>query len=55
MSKPIRVRGVRRKQVDTEQLAMAFLLLAKALHEQKQAADAEPSPERRTGADRSTS
>ena len=35
MSKQIRVRGVRRKQIDEDKLALAFLLLAKTLHEQR--------------------
>lgn len=32
----IRLRAIRRKEVDEERLALAFLLLAKALHEQNQ-------------------
>jgi hypothetical protein len=34
MAHNIRVRGVRRKQIDEDELALAFLLLAKVLHEQ---------------------
>jgi hypothetical protein len=30
----IRVRGIKRGQIDEDKLALAFLLLAKALHEQ---------------------
>ena len=30
----IRVRGIRHKEVDEDKLALAFLLLAKTLHEQ---------------------
>ena len=30
----ITVRGIRRKQIDEDKLALAFLLLAKSLHEQ---------------------
>jgi hypothetical protein len=33
----VRVRGVRRKQIDEDKLALAFLLLAKTIHEQDQA------------------
>jgi hypothetical protein len=53
MAKGIRVRGVRRKQVDEDKLALAFLLLAKILHEQQpgtepgEADDAYPSELRR--------
>ncbi len=39
MTKKIRVRGVRRKQVDEDKLALAFLMLARILHEQ----DADPT------------
>lgn len=35
MAKQIRVRAVRRKQIDEDKLAMAFLMLAKILDEQK--------------------
>lgn len=43
MSKQIRVRGIRRKEVDEDKLAVAFLLLAKILHEQDEAAGNRPS------------
>ena len=33
MARNIRVRGVRRKAVDEDKLALAFLMLAKVLHE----------------------
>lgn len=39
MAKDIRIRGVRRKEIDDEKLAFAFLLLAKVLDEQRQAAE----------------
>jgi hypothetical protein len=35
MTRNIRVRGIRRKQIDEDKLALAFLLLAKVLHEQE--------------------
>ena len=35
MKRNIRVRGIRRKQIDEDKLALAFLLLAKIIHEQK--------------------
>jgi hypothetical protein len=41
MSKQIRMRAVRRKQIDDEKLALAFLLLAKILN--VEAAAREPS------------
>ena len=46
MTKQIRVRGVRRREVDVDRLAVAFLLLAKILHEQEQqqAKDDEAAP-----------
>ena len=34
MARSIKVRGIRRKQIDEDKLALAFLLLAKTLHEQ---------------------
>ena len=40
MARNIRVRGIRRKEIDEDKLALAFLMLAKILHEQEQA-DAE--------------
>lgn len=33
MGKQIKIRGLRRKQVDEDKLALAYLLLAKILHE----------------------
>jgi hypothetical protein len=45
MSKHMRIRGVRRKRIDEDKLALAFLLLAKDLHAQEcQAADADDAP-----------
>jgi hypothetical protein len=32
MAKQIRISGVRRKEIDEEKLALAFLLLARSLH-----------------------
>ena len=40
MARNIRVRGIRRKEIDEDKLALAFLMLAKILHEQEQS-DAE--------------
>ncbi len=37
MARSISVRGVRRKEVDEDKLALAFLMLAKVLHEQEHA------------------
>jgi hypothetical protein len=37
MARNIRVRGIKRKQIDEDKLALAFLLLAKVLHEQEEA------------------
>lgn len=34
MNRQVRVRGIRRKQLDEDKLAYAFLLLARALREQ---------------------
>ena len=39
MERNIRVRGIRRKQIDEDKLALAFLLLAKILHEQEVGAE----------------
>jgi hypothetical protein len=33
MTKQIRVRAIRRREIDEDKLALAFLLLAKVLHE----------------------
>lgn len=35
MTREVRVRGIRRREIDEDKLALAFLLLAKALHEQR--------------------
>lgn len=35
MERQIRIVGVKRKEIDEEKLALAFLLLAKTLHDQK--------------------
>ena len=34
MERNIRVRGIRRKQIDEDKLALVFLLLAKVIYEQ---------------------
>lgn len=34
MARQIRVRGIRRREVDEDKLALAFLMLAKVLNEQ---------------------
>jgi len=34
MGRNIRVRAIKRKEVDEDKLALAFLMLAKVLHEQ---------------------
>ena len=34
MSKKVRVAGIKRKEIDQEKLALAFLLMAKRLHDQ---------------------
>jgi hypothetical protein len=36
MERHIIVRGIKRKEIDEEKLALAFLLLAKTLHEQRE-------------------
>ncbi len=40
MGRQIRVIGVKRKEIDEEKLALAFLLLARSLHDQKQPSSA---------------
>ena len=37
MARNIKVRGIKRKQIDEDKLALAFLLLAKIIHEQDEA------------------
>lgn len=37
MTRQLRVRSIKKKDVNEEQLALAFLLLAKILHEREQA------------------
>lgn len=44
MAKQMRMRATRRKEIDDEKLALAFLLLAKILNEQKQEPSALPLP-----------
>lgn len=39
MTRRIRVRGIRREEIDEDKLALAFLMLAKELHEQAQKGD----------------
>jgi hypothetical protein len=36
MNRQVRVRGVRRKEIDEDKLALAFMLLAKTLREQQE-------------------
>lgn len=46
MTRRIRVRAIKRREVDEDKLALAFLLLAKTLHEQAatdEAADQGPT------------
>ena len=45
MARNIRVRGIKRKEIDEDKLALAFLLLAKVLHEDS--ADSAPASARR--------
>lgn len=45
----IRVRGVRRKQIDEDKLALAFLLLAKVIHEQDNADEVAPAAHETSG------
>lgn len=45
MKRDIRVIGVKRKEIDEEKLALAFLLLARTLHDQKQEAVESATPE----------
>lgn len=37
MARNIRVRGIKRKQIDEDKLALAFLMLAKVIHDQDEA------------------
>jgi hypothetical protein len=52
MPKRVRVRSIRRKQVDEDKLALAFLLLAKILHERKIGRGAATSDQAPPGGDR---
>jgi len=40
MARQLRIRAVRRKEIDEDKLALAFLLLAKTLYEQDEARNA---------------
>jgi len=42
MTRRVRARGIRRSEVDEDQLAVAFLLLSKILHEQAEVNDDAP-------------
>lgn len=42
MGRQVRIKGITRKQIDEDKLALAFLLLAKVLHEQEQEQHDEP-------------
>lgn len=44
MSNQFRIIGVKRKAIDEEKLALAFLLLAKNLHDQAQAVARDEQP-----------
>jgi hypothetical protein len=44
MGKQIRVRAIRRREVDEDKLALAFLMLAKVLHEAEPAVPDTESP-----------
>jgi hypothetical protein len=52
MPKRVRVRSIRRTQVDEDKLALAFLLLAKILHERNLAPTAPTSDQAPPGGDR---
>lgn len=41
----VRVRAIKRPEVDEDKLAIAFLMLAKVLYDQEQAAASQPSGE----------
>lgn len=49
MERKIRVRGVRRKQLDEDKLAYAYMLLAKAIMEKP--AESAPAPAKPSDAD----
>jgi hypothetical protein len=50
MARKVTIWGTKREQVDKEKLAIAFLMLAKILHEQKQDGDTGlPDADDRTG------
>lgn len=45
MARHIKVRAIRRREVEEDKLALAFLMLAKVLHEQDAASGLEPADE----------
>lgn len=45
MARNIRVRGIKRKQIDEDKLALAFLLLAKVIHEQEDGTESATEPQ----------
>lgn len=50
MTKDVRIRGIRRKHIDEDKLALAFLMLAKVISEQRGAEPADtPSDEPERG------
>lgn len=51
MTRQIKVRSIKRKEVDEHKLALAFLMLAKILHEQAQSEDETPSNGKRADAE----
>lgn len=55
MTRQIRVRGIRRKEIDSAKLAIAFLMLAKILHDQERQDDGHGQGRGEVDADRSAS
>lgn len=53
MKRRVRAKGVRRSEVDEDQLAIAFLLLSKILYERDQAGGETPVPRQSAGTDES--
>jgi hypothetical protein len=49
--KRIRIKGIRRKQIDTDKLALAYWLMAKRAVEEKRRREAEDRKKRRGGKD----
>ena len=51
MNKQVKIVGVKRKEIDDEKLALAFLLLAKALQERRRETELSPVAEPRERAE----